>query len=143
MFELLLGHLVGDYLLQNQWMALNKSSNTLNGWVAAIIHCLLYTLAVCLFMWNFDWYWIITVFFSHFIIDKFKLVEYYLIIIKGRSLRKYINKDYLPPHYFIMIPNKKYNNYDILEGGFTAFVYAVADNTMHLILMWDAYKLFY
>ena len=25
LFRLLLGHLVGDYLLQNEWMALNKS----------------------------------------------------------------------------------------------------------------------
>jgi len=143
MFELLLGHLAGDYLLQNEYLALNKSKNSLNGWMAAFVHCILYTLAVCLFMWNFDWYWIVAVFFSHFFIDKFNLTEYYLKLIKGRSLKDFVNKDYIPPHYFVAIPNKKVNRYDILQGGFSALVYTITDNTMHLILMWGAYNIIY
>lgn len=66
MFQLLLGHLVGDYLLQNQWMALNKTKYTLIGWTAALVHCILYTLAVCTVMQVFDWYWMIVVFLTHF-----------------------------------------------------------------------------
>lgn len=48
--EQLLAHLVGDYLLQSHWMALNKRSSSL----ACVIHCTLYMgsrdagLAVCL-----------------------------------------------------------------------------------------------
>ena len=136
MFELLLGHLVGDYLLQNEWMAMNKSKNTLNGWLAAFIHCLLYTVAVCLFMWNFDWYWMLIVFLSHFFIDKFMLAEYYLHYIKGKGLKDYVKKDQ-------SLPKKELNRYDALEGGFSAFVYAVSDNTMHLVLMWGVYQLIY
>ena len=83
MFELLLGHLVGDYLLQNEAQAMNKSKNTLKGWYYATIHCLLYTLAVCLFTWKFKLIWIIAVFFSHFFIDKFALAEKYMHFIKG------------------------------------------------------------
>lgn len=47
MLQLLLGHLVGDYLLQTSWMAVNKSKKTLQGWMAAIVHSVIYTLSVC------------------------------------------------------------------------------------------------
>ena len=43
--NLLMGHLVGDYLLQNDWMALNKKRSS---WHCGV-HCLLYTLAIALF----------------------------------------------------------------------------------------------
>ncbi len=140
---MLLGHLVGDYLLQNEFLALNKSKNTLKGWCAALVHCILYTLAVCLFMWNFDWYWMIIVFLSHFPIDKFSLAEKYLKYIKGKSLKDYVNKDYLPPHHIVFDEERRLNSYNILEGAFSAIVYTITDNTMHLILMWGAYNILY
>lgn len=144
MFEMLLGHLAGDYLLQNEWMALNKSKNTKIGWLSAFIHCVIYTLAVCLFMWNFDLIWIIVIFLSHFPIDKFKLAEHYMHFIKGKGMRDYVNKDnWINDLKYIPVPKKKLNRYDVLEGGFTAFIYSVTDNTMHLILMWLAYNLIY
>ena len=145
MIEMLLGHLTGDYLLQNEWMAMNKSKNTLNGWIAALVHCLLYTLAVCLFMWNFDLIWIATVFASHFFIDKFGLAEYYMHYVKGKGMKDYVEKhewEPLFPSSNLMQP-KKITSLIALEGGFTALIYAVTDNTMHLILMWGAYQLIY
>jgi len=142
MFELVLGHLAGDYLLQNQWMSMNKSKNTLIGWVAALIHCIIYTFAVCMFMQNFDWYWILVVFLSHFPIDKFSLAEYYMHFLKGKGLRDYVQKDkfndVLPTY-----RKQSLNRYDMLEGSFMAIVYTVTDNAMHLILMWGAYQLIY
>ena len=144
MFELLLGHLVGDYLLQNQWMAMNKSKNTLQGWIAATVHCILYTLAVCLFMWNFDWYWMLIVFLSHFPIDKFMLAEKYLHFIKGKDLKDYVKKDqYYNNLKYQSLPKRELNRYDMLEGGFSSVVYTVTDNTIHLTLMWGAYQLIY
>jgi hypothetical protein len=138
MFEMLLGHLTGDYLLQNQFMALNKSKNTFNGWFAAIVHCILYTFAVCLFMWNFQPIWIFVVFCSHFFIDKFGFAEIYMKYVKGNGLRDYINE---------ANRNSNYQNNDVgqdmITGGFKAVVYTLTDNTMHLILMWGAYKLIY
>lgn len=133
-FQLLLGHLTGDYLLQNEWMALNKAKNTWIGWLTASIHCILYTLAVCLFMWKFKVIWIIAVFLSHFPIDKFSLAEKYMHYLKGKGM-----KDYVVKHSNMKVPN----GYDMLEGGFTAVVYTITDNTMHLILMWIAYKLIF
>lgn len=137
-FQLLLGHLVGDYLLQNQWMALNKSKNTWIGWLSATVHCLLYTLAVCLFMWNFQFIWIIAVFFSHFFIDKFGLGEVYMKYIKRCGLQDYIYDVNRNSYY-----QDNNTGQDMLTGGFRAFVYAVTDNTMHLVLMFLAYKLIY
>lgn len=126
MFELLLGHLVGDYLLQNEWMAQNKAKNTWIGWFAATLHCLIYTWAVCLIMWKFEWYWFVAVFFSHFFIDKFAFGYWYLKHIKGLDTYSY-----------------KMVGLSELRAGFNAVIYTVTDNTMHLLLMWGAYKLIY
>lgn len=131
---MLLGHLVGDYLLQNNYMALNKGRNDLIGWFACLLHCTLYTLAITTIMWNFDWEWVLIVFISHFPIDKFSLASYYLKFIKDIDLYDYLHKD------------KSYNNTnkgDIIQGGFTTIVYVLTDNTLHLLLMWIGYNLIY
>jgi hypothetical protein len=140
MFEMLLGHLVGDYLLQNQWMALNKAKYTLVGWIAALVHCIIYTASVCLFMKQFDWQWMIIVFLTHFPIDKFSLGELYMDKVKGYGLKKFINNvNNAEPHKYL---NSSMGN-NMLLGGFTAVVYAITDNTMHLVLMYIAYTLLY
>lgn len=143
-FEMLLGHLVGDYLLQNEWMAMNKSKNTRIGWLAASIHCIIYTLAICLFMQNFDPIWMVVVFLSHFPIDKFALAEKYMHYIKGKGMKDYVKKDgWMDGLVYIKTAKKELNSYDVLEGGFTAIVYTVTDNALHLILMWGAYQIIY
>ena len=59
----LIGHLVGDYLLQNDWMALNKKwkpnpypvfswkwwFTNEDGMMSCYVHCFLWATAVCLF----------------------------------------------------------------------------------------------
>lgn len=143
MFEMLLGHLVGDYLLQNKWMALSKSKNTFEGWGAAISHCLIYTFSVCLLMWNFDWIWIFVVFNSHFWIDKFALAEKYKKLIGGSTLKEFVHR------YESGLDNVLYdeppmvNRREVVEGGFATVVYTISDNTMHLLLMWGAYQIIY
>jgi hypothetical protein len=132
MFELLLGHLAGDYLLQNDWMAKNKADNDLAGWLAAFIHCIIYTFAVCLFMWNFDLIWIIVVFNSHFWIDKFALGEKYKKLIGSSTLKEFVHRN-----------NPSITRREIVEGGFASLTYTITDNTMHILLMWGAYKLIY
>lgn len=132
MFELLLGHLVGDYLFQTKWMAINKHKYNLTGWLAATVHCIIYTLSVCLIMWNFQPIWMLAVFLSHFPIDKFSLGEIYLKYVKNNSLRDYIDYRWA-----------KHNREDIVKGSFNTIIYVVTDNTMHLLIMWGAYKLIY
>jgi hypothetical protein len=141
MFQMLLGHLVGDYLLQNEWMAMNKSKNSMEGLNAAVVHCLLYTFAVCLFMWNFSLVWICVVWLSHFPIDKFALAEKYMHYFKGKGMKDYVKKDN------IKSADKTWerpdlNRYDMLEGGFTSIVYTATDNTLHLVLMYLGYIIY-
>lgn len=129
--ELLLGHLVGDYLLQNNWMALNKARKDLIGWLACTVHCLIYSMAVCVCTWDFRISWVLIVFLSHMVVDKFSIVGWYLHNIKGRSI-----KDCLDMIEFD-IPGKN----DVVQVSITCFVYIVCDNTLHLLLMFYGRKL--
>ena len=61
-------------------------------------------------------------------------------------MKDYVNKD---KYYFISefskptLKKPELNRYDILEGGFTSLVYTLTDNTLHLILMYFAYKMIF
>lgn len=70
----IIGHLVGDYLLQNDWMALNKKKRTL----PCAVHCGLWTLAVCVFA---GWWacWVpLVLFAAHFAQDRTGLVVWWM-----------------------------------------------------------------
>lgn len=131
---LVLGHLIGDYLLQNKWMAMNKSGST---WKCAV-HCAIYTLAVTVITWPaiHNWAWTLLVFLTHFPVDRWSLADKWLDLINGRSLRDFIinGKKEIPA-------DMDFENYHALRAGFTALVYAAADNTIHLVLMYYGYKL--
>lgn len=128
-FELLLlGHLVGDYVLQNNWMAQRKGSSLF----ACLVHCLIYTASVCLFT-EFSVAWACVVFLSHFPIDRWSLADKWGRLIRGRSLTEF----------FVTAPEDMLRHgtvvggvtHNILRGSFTALVYVVIDNTFHLLLM--------
>jgi hypothetical protein len=127
--QLVMGHLIGDYLFQNKWMAMNKSGNSFK----CAVHCLIYTLAVVLTTWLslHSWWWAAFIFASHFPIDRWSLADKYLDFINGRSLRDFVvnGKNDIPD-------NLDFENYHVLRGGFTSLVYAVVDNTMHLTIMY-------
>ena len=130
--EMILGHLCGDYLCQTSWMAKNKTKNTFEGWIAAFIHCIVYSCSVCLFMMKFDLFWFVIVFFTHFPIDKFSLGEWFMKTFKGISLNDYLNGN-----------QSKINRSVIVEGSFTSIVYIFTDNTIHLVLMYVFYLIIY
>jgi hypothetical protein len=46
---LLIGHLVGDWMLQNDWMARNKQRRWFSP--AILVHCTIYTLTLILALW--------------------------------------------------------------------------------------------
>lgn len=125
---ILLGHLVGDYLFQNKWMAMNKSASHFK----CLVHSAIYTLAVCAITLPViqDWRWGLIVFVSHYPIDRWGLADRWLDLIHGRSLRDFLANGGKNVPYgmdaFTYVP---------LRAGFTAVVYTVVDNTMHLILM--------
>lgn len=111
-FELLLAHLVGDYIFQNDWMAKWKVAEVgvidsvsdprfpaagypcpknmwmynLRPFLACTIHCLLYTLSV----WCFTWYWMawwgfLICFGLHWVIDRFRLARKWMENVSGQK----------------------------------------------------------
>ncbi len=116
-----LGHLTGDYLLQSRTMALKKSEKSLNGIAWCIFHCLIYTGSICLFLWTINPLIIVLVFASHWFIDGWSLASKWLKLIRGRDFVKAYNS------------TEKYHEIDL---AFSCFVYAIVDNTMHLIILW-------
>ncbi len=58
---LLLAHFVGDFLLQSDWMALNKSRRN----EVLTVHALVYSLCFLFWGWKF---WLLT-FYSHWLTD--------------------------------------------------------------------------
>lgn len=68
----IVGHPVGDYLLQNDWMALNKKKAT----IPCVVHCTLWTLSVCAFTgW---WIWSPVPWVTHFIQDRTNIILFWM-----------------------------------------------------------------
>lgn len=76
--EMILGHMVGDYLLQSDWMAINKKKKGFKGWVACIVHCSIYTASLSLFVDNFNITFVMGSFVSHLILDRTNIVTWFL-----------------------------------------------------------------
>jgi len=92
--KLLLAHLIGDYFVQTDWMAMNKTKNTLDGWSACFFHSALYSLVIMIAMTIGAHYSTVTclevfgfVFLTHFPIDKFSLAKY-LLKLKGNDITR-------------------------------------------------------
>lgn len=146
-----LGHLLGDFVFQNKWMAVNKHASSFK----CVVHCVIYTFCVLVCtVFRFDW--AIFIFVSHFLVDRWSLADKWLTLINGRSLLDFLLRGHkqIPLDEFAVI--KMYNecahikdldtvgqcydtNYKILRGGFTALVYTVVDNTFHLLSMYTFY----
>jgi hypothetical protein len=69
----LLFHLWGDYITQNHWMANKKVLFTKEGWLACLIHCVLYSIP---FSFIASPTALAVIFGTHFLIDKFRLAKY-------------------------------------------------------------------
>jgi len=121
----LLGHLVGDYLLQTKHMALYKPAPGFSGILTCTLHVAVYTVAVCAFWWTINPLIVALVFVPHWIIDRWSLATPWLKLIRGRTFEAAFNS------------TDKYREFDI---AFTSIVYTVTDNAMHLICLWLVIK---
>ena len=70
----MVGHLVGDYLLQNDWMALNKRKSTL----PCAVHCTLWTFAVCAFAGWSSIPAIAVLWGTHFVQDRTGIIKIWM-----------------------------------------------------------------
>jgi len=68
----LLAHAVGDYGLQSDWMAADKTSK----WQPALAHAFTYTLPF-LFLTR-CWWALLLIMGSHYVIDRYRLIRYYI-----------------------------------------------------------------
>lgn len=80
MTSTLMGHLVGDYLLQNDWMALKKKGST----TICAIHCAVWATSVCLFAGWAPWTWP-ALWAAHFVQDRTGIVLRYMNMIGQRQ----------------------------------------------------------
>jgi len=74
----LIGHLVGDYLLQTDWQATHKKLPGWGGWLACLCHCLLWTASILVFTGWWRWDLAVLVFLSHLVLDRTHIVRWIL-----------------------------------------------------------------
>jgi hypothetical protein len=138
----LFAHLIGDYFLQSDWMALQKNKKSLN----CFVHVLVYSLPFILFFTPspLAWFAIIS---THFFIDRFQLAKYLIWV-----------KNHLNPtlSYFPFSVCKLTGYFDdtsigemrsrggLLESPrpqfITVWLYIITDNALHLMCNYLALK---
>jgi hypothetical protein len=109
---IIIGHLIGDYLFQSDWMALNKKSKSYEGLLTCIIHSLIWTVFVYLFGFytTNDVIIFLLLFISHFILDRWNFVKWFL-------------------NTFRIMPNP------------TLWKIIIVDNTLHLLMVYGILKI--
>ena len=118
--RMLIGHLVGDYLLQTQWQAGKKGLYSFEGWAASLVHGLSYTFAVVAFCDVWSPLFALLVFLTHWPIDKFG-VSKVVFEWSGNG-----------PRVFMPIQDE---GMKLMLAGIQGLVYVAKDNTMHLALL--------
>ena len=81
MFEQLILHAVGDYLIQNDWMAQNKKVMSWKGELACQVHCITYSLP---FLFIGSWQAVLAIYLTHYAIDRSKFVMWFMRV-TGKS----------------------------------------------------------
>jgi hypothetical protein len=134
-------HLVGDYFLQSDWMAMHKGKKTLN----CLVHVLLYT--SCFLFLTLSWKALLFIGVSHFILDRFPIIIKRMIWIKN-----HLPTSFYPPFEFCdstgYFDDSPYNTLTLKPGELSKYVsetygkprhfhitimlYIITDNTLHL-----------
>jgi Protein of unknown function (DUF3307) len=70
----ILCHMVGDYILQSDWMATRKGLS----WWAALVHSVIYCIPFALLVWLTGGHWggLLVVGGTHLVIDRYRLARY-------------------------------------------------------------------
>lgn len=80
----IIGHLVGDFIFQNDWMAANKKRSSF----ACAVHCAAWTIAVCFLSRWTDPVVITWLFLTHFAIDRTMFVRNWMIFNNQEAFTK-------------------------------------------------------
>lgn len=134
--QILLAHLVGDYLLQSDWMAAEKLKRL---W-PAVVHGAFYTLPFLLI--TLDWRALLIIAGTHIVIDRWRLARWmswaknWVAPIKVRrgleaEEGRWVVESYNPT----WAECKKNAGYPASKPAYmSVWLMILADNTMHLIL---------
>lgn len=121
----LLTHLVGDYWLQSDWMAVNKTKRT----IPCLIHILIYTLVFAVvgyFSGGISLIQLAIIGGSHFLIDRFALPKY---LIWGK------NKILSPPGSCRPWRDCNATGFDPARPLFVSvWLLIICDNILHLLI---------
>lgn len=115
-------HLIGDYLLQSDWMAIEKTKQHF----AAGVHALVYSLSF-LFLQP-SWLAIVIIITTHFLIDRYRLARYIVWA-----------KNWLGP-------NKPWKDCNVTgypsdrPAWLTVWLLIIADNVLHILINGFAIK---
>jgi hypothetical protein len=140
----ILGHFVGDYLFQNQWMATEKSFPGERGHWACSVHVFLYTVAVMFFLAQvldpavtLGRFLLVAaaVAVPHWIIDRWSLAKYILLAKNGYGMHQVWKT---APLCAAPAPDELQQN--VWKVAFAAPVYIVNDNTLHWVCLWFTIK---
>lgn len=137
----LIGHLVGDYILQNDWLAIGKKKST----AICAIHAWIWTCCVCGFAgwpnWlaplstsHTNWVWTL-LFITHLVQDRFNLIPWWMKLIGQNQFMKsdeLLRKECPPieggkPLYFLRI-------------GLGPWSVIIVDNIFHILTIWAVWR---
>ncbi len=132
----LLCHLIPDYILQTDWMALNKSKKTFN----CLVHVFIYT-AFFLFLTT-SLKALLFIGATHFIFDRWHIILRRLIWLKNHFPTGYPPFEYCDStgYYDDSVFNTKKPNEEIINKWgkprlffITMWLYIITDNSFHLL----------
>lgn len=133
--DAILGHCVGDYLLQNQWMALGKSQPGKHGHLACTVHVFLYTVAIAVFTGVHTPLFLLLVALPHWIVDRWSLAWYF---IDWKNPVPHTEIWERGPVCAQAPPDLVQRN--CWKVAFAAPVYIFNDNTVHALCLWATCK---
>lgn len=139
----LLVHIFGDYVMQSDWIALNKSKKT----IPCLVHVLIYT--ACFLMLTFSWKALLVIGATHFILDRWHTPLKRFIWLRG-----HLNPSLTYPNYKKCDTTGYYDNspYNTLKFEpsmnsesprlffISAWLYIIHDNFLHLTINYLALK---
>lgn len=123
----IIGHLVGDYLMQNDWMANNKKK----AWQPCAIHCLLWTIAVMFFAGWFTRYnsifIFLVLFWTHYLQDRTNIIRWWMTL-PWKDQSQFMECYYFEPDTMRFVP------------GLGPWSIIVVDNVWHIVTLWAVWK---
>lgn len=118
----LLLHVIGDYVLQSDWMAQKKATGTLEGSFAVLAHAATYTVPFLLLTQH--WKALLFIFGTHALIDRYRLARY-MVFAKNFLGSRATWKPWSE------CSNTGYSN--DRPAWLTVWLYIIADNVLHVI----------